>query len=81
MLSGFDDRECRMNVGKTLFAQVMEFVPWKTLARIIERHKGDAGVRTFRRLATEEIRIRLAQRKGARPPIQRIVCPAYAQIG
>jgi hypothetical protein len=28
MLSGFDDRECRMNVGKTLFAQVMEFVPW-----------------------------------------------------
>jgi tRNA(Ile2) C34 agmatinyltransferase TiaS len=26
-----------MNVGKTLFAQVMEFVPWKTFARIIER--------------------------------------------
>jgi hypothetical protein len=22
-----------MNVGKTLFAQVMEFVPWKTFAR------------------------------------------------
>jgi hypothetical protein len=43
MLSGFNDRECRMNVGKTLFAQVMEFVPWKTFARIIERHKGDAG--------------------------------------
>jgi hypothetical protein len=47
MLSGFKDRECRMNVGKTLFAQVMEFVPWKTFARIIERHKGDAGVRTL----------------------------------
>jgi hypothetical protein len=47
MLSGFDNRECRMNVGKTLFAQVMEFVPWKTFARIIERHKGDAGVRTL----------------------------------
>jgi hypothetical protein len=45
MLSGFDDRECRMNVGKTLFAQVMEFVPWKTFGRIIERHQGDAGVR------------------------------------
>jgi hypothetical protein len=30
MLSGFDIRECLMNVGKTLFAQVMEFVPWKT---------------------------------------------------
>jgi len=36
-----------MNVGKTLFAQVMEFVPWKTFARSIERHKGDAGVRTL----------------------------------
>jgi hypothetical protein len=34
-------------VGKTLFAQVMEFVPWKTFARIIERHKGDLGVRTL----------------------------------
>jgi len=36
-----------MNVGKTLFAQVMEFVPWKTFGRIIERRGGDAGVRTL----------------------------------
>jgi hypothetical protein len=36
-----------MNVGKTLFAQVMAFVPWKTFGRIIERHRGDAGVRTL----------------------------------
>ena len=36
-----------MNVGKTLFAQVMEFVPWKTFGRIIDRHQGDAGVRTL----------------------------------
>ena len=36
-----------MNVGKTLFAQVMEFVPWKTFGRIIDRHHGDAGVRTL----------------------------------
>ena len=36
-----------MNVGQTLFAQVMEFVPWKTFGRIIERHDGDAGVRTL----------------------------------
>jgi hypothetical protein len=27
-----------MNVGKTLFAQVMEFVPWRTFSRIVERH-------------------------------------------
>ena len=36
-----------MNIGKTLFAQVMEFVPWKTLGRIIDRYGGDAGVRTL----------------------------------
>ena len=47
MLAGLNDPEQRMNVGKTLFAQVMEFVPWKTFGRIIERHAGDAGVRTL----------------------------------
>lgn len=26
-----------MNVGKTLFAQVMEYGPWKTFGRIIDR--------------------------------------------
>ena len=36
-----------MNVGKTLVAQVMEYVPWKTFGRIIDRHDGDAGVRTL----------------------------------
>ncbi len=36
-----------MNTGKTLFAQVMEHVPWKTFGRIIERYSGDAGVRTL----------------------------------
>ena len=36
-----------MNKGKTLFAQVMEFVPWKNFSRIVERHNGDSGVRTL----------------------------------
>ena len=36
-----------MNVGKTLFAQLMEFVPWKTFGRIVDRHQGDAGVSSF----------------------------------
>jgi hypothetical protein len=36
-----------MNLGKTLFAQIMEYVPWKTFGRIIERYDGDAGVRTL----------------------------------
>jgi len=36
-----------MNVGKTLFAQVMEFVPWKSFGRIVARHQGDSGIRTL----------------------------------
>ena len=36
-----------MHVGKTLFAQVMEFVPWTSFGRIVQRHRGDAGVRTL----------------------------------
>jgi hypothetical protein len=34
-----------MYVGKTLFSQVMEFVPWTSLGRIVDRYKGNAGVR------------------------------------
>jgi len=34
-----------MNVGKTLFARIMEFVPWTSFSRIVERHSGNAGVR------------------------------------
>ncbi|MBN9404704.1 MAG: IS4 family transposase [Burkholderiales bacterium] len=36
-----------MNAGKTLFAQVMEFVPWTSFARIVQRYSGNAGVRTL----------------------------------
>lgn len=34
-----------MNVGKTLFAQIMEFVPWTSFGRIVDRYSGNAGVR------------------------------------
>jgi len=36
-----------MNQGKTLFAQIMEFVPWTSFARIVARYGGDAGVRSL----------------------------------
>ncbi|MEO8958079.1 MAG: IS4 family transposase [Rudaea sp.] len=36
-----------MNTGKTLFAQIMEFVPWTSFTRIVQRHSGNAGVRTL----------------------------------
>ena len=36
-----------MNAGKTLFAQLLDFLPWKTFSRIVKRHQGDRGVRTL----------------------------------
>ena len=44
-----------MNVGKTLFAQLMEFVPWTSFARIVDRHGGNAGVR--RMTCAEQFRV------------------------
>ena len=36
-----------MNVGKTLFAQVLDFLPWSTFHRIVRRYGGDHRVRTL----------------------------------
>jgi len=36
-----------MNMGKTLFAQIMEFIPWTSFARIVERYGGDSRVRSL----------------------------------
>jgi hypothetical protein len=36
-----------MYAGKTLFAQVMEFVPWSTFHRTVERYGGNYRVRTL----------------------------------
>ncbi len=36
-----------MNTGKTLFAQVMDFLPWKTFHRIVARYGGNHRVRTL----------------------------------
>jgi len=43
-----------MNLGKTLFAQLMEFVPWTSFARIVARYGGDSGVRSLS--CTEQFR-------------------------
>jgi hypothetical protein len=44
-----------MNLGKTLFAQLMEFVPWSSFARIVARYSGDTRVSAL--LSTEHFRI------------------------
>ena len=40
-----------MNIGKSLFAQAMEFLPWTSFARIVTLYSGKAGVR---RMSCEE---------------------------
>src|ERR1700737_5146846 len=36
-----------MYLGKTLFAQVMDFLPWKTFHRIVNRYGGDHRTRSL----------------------------------
>jgi len=36
-----------MHVGKLVFAQLMEHLPWKTFGRIVERYGGERRVRDF----------------------------------
>jgi len=36
-----------MNAGKTLFAQLMDFLPWSTFTRLVVRYDGDQRVRTL----------------------------------
>lgn len=43
-----------MNMGKTLFGQIMEYVPWASFARIVERYGGDSEVRSL--ACTEQFR-------------------------
>jgi Domain of unknown function (DUF4372)/Transposase DDE domain len=43
-----------MNLGKTLFSQLMEFVPWTSFARIVTRYGGDSRVRSLS--CTEQFR-------------------------
>jgi len=45
MFPGLRNPETRMYVGKTLFAQIMDFVPWTSFRRIVDRYGGDARVR------------------------------------
>jgi hypothetical protein len=44
-----------MYSGRTLFSQVMDFVPWTSFDRIVVKYGGDIGVRTLR--CTEHFRV------------------------
>jgi IS4 transposase len=44
-----------MNIGKTLFAQLMDFLPWTTFTRIVTRYGGDRYVKSL--TCAEQFRI------------------------
>ena len=44
-----------MNTGRTLFSQLMDFIPWTSFDRIVTKYDGDARVRTLR--CTEQFRV------------------------
>jgi hypothetical protein len=44
-----------MYIGRTLFSQVMDFVPWTSFDRIVVKYGGDVRVRTLR--CTEHFRV------------------------
>jgi hypothetical protein len=44
-----------VNTGKTLFAQLMDFLPWTTFARIVDRYDGDLYAKHL--VCTEQFRV------------------------
>jgi hypothetical protein len=44
-----------MNTGETLFAQVMELIPWSSFSRIVSRYRNDARERSLS--AAEHFRV------------------------
>ena len=44
-----------MNTGKTLFAQLMDFLPWTTFTRLVDQYGGDHYAKSF--ACTEQFRV------------------------
>ena len=68
-----------MYVGKTLFAQVMEFVPWTSFSRIVRRHAGNSGVRVLS--CTEQFRAMAFAQLTARESLRDIEASLSANAG
>ena len=68
-----------MYLGKTLFAQVMEFLPWKTFHRIVDRYAGDHRIRTLS--CAEQFRIMAFAQLTYRESLRDIEACLAAQAG
>ena len=68
-----------MNLGQTLFAQLMDFLPWKTFHRIVERYGGDHRVRTLS--CAEQWRVMAFAQLTYRESLRDIEACLGAQVG
>ena len=46
-MPGVTYQESLMNAGKTLFAQLMDFLPWKSFHRTVDQSDGDRYVKSM----------------------------------
>jgi hypothetical protein len=46
-LSDFTPETAAMNTGKSLFAQLMDFLPWTTFTRLVNRYGGDRYIKSL----------------------------------
>ena len=68
-----------MNLGKTLFAQLMDFLPWTTFSRYVQRYDGDRRVRTL--TCAEQFRIMAFAQLTYRESLRDIEVCLSAQAG
>lgn len=68
-----------MNLGKTLFAQLMDFLPWTTFSRYVQRYDGDRRVRTL--TCAEQFRIMAFAQLTYRESLRDIEACLTAQAG
>lgn len=67
-----------MNAGKTLFAQLMDFLPWSTFNRYVARYGGDKGVRTL--TCAEQFRVMAFAQLTYRESLRDIEVSLSAQV-
>lgn len=68
-----------MYLGKTLFAQVMDLLPWKTFHRIVDRYGGDRHIRTLS--CAEQFRVMAFAQLAYRESLRDIEVRLAAQAG
>lgn len=68
-----------MNVGRTLFAQMMDFLPWSSFDRIVKRYGGDHRSRTL--FCTEQFRCMAFAQLTYRESLRDIETCLAAQVG